>query len=82
MAFWITPTTQPVEINGLNVPEVLLSGDHASIAKWRMQQSLKNTWQTRPDLLKIAILSGEQRKLLDEVLTHQNSTAKPYNREE
>ena len=35
--------TRPVEINGLNVPKVLLSGDHASIAKWRMQQSLKNT---------------------------------------
>ena len=43
---------------------------------------IKKYWQTRPDLLKIAILSGEQRKLLDEVLTHQNSTAKPYNREE
>ncbi len=49
--------TRPVEINGHTVPEVLLKGDHQAISQWRQQQSIKNTWQMRPDLLKIAVLS-------------------------
>lgn len=60
--------TRPVEINGMSVPKVLREGDHQAIARWRMQQALKNTWQMRPDLLKIAVLSEEQQKLLDEVI--------------
>jgi tRNA (guanine37-N1)-methyltransferase len=60
--------TRPVEIEGLQVPAVLREGDHSAIRRWRMQQSLKNTWQMRPDLLKIAILSSEQQQLLDEIL--------------
>jgi tRNA (guanine37-N1)-methyltransferase len=58
--------TRPEEIDGMRVPEVLRSGDHAAIARWRMQQSLKNTWQMRPDLLKILNLSSEQQRLLEE----------------
>jgi tRNA (guanine37-N1)-methyltransferase len=60
--------TRPVEINGMSVPSVLLSGDHQAIQRWRMQQSLKNTWQNRPDLLKIVALSPEQQQLLNAML--------------
>jgi len=44
--------TRPEEIDGLKVPEVLLSGDHAKIAKWRMEQQIERTKKRRPDLLK------------------------------
>ncbi len=60
--------TRPVEIEGLQVPAVLRQGNHEAIRRWRLQQSLKNTWQMRPDLLKIAILSSEQQQLLDEII--------------
>ncbi len=43
--------TRPEEVNGVNVPEVLLSGDHYAIAQWRLQQSLGRTWQRRPELI-------------------------------
>lgn len=48
------------------VPEVLRSGNHAAIARWRRQQSLLRTWLRRPDLLDEAALSKADRKLLDE----------------
>jgi tRNA (guanine37-N1)-methyltransferase len=48
------------------VPDVLLSGDHQRIARWRMKQSLGATWRKRPDLLAECELSSEQRALLDE----------------
>jgi tRNA (guanine37-N1)-methyltransferase len=60
--------TRPAEIDGLDVPKVLREGDHQAIARWRLKESLKNTWQMRPDLLKIAILSQEQKNLLDEII--------------
>ncbi len=47
-----------------DVPEALLSGDHAAIARWRRQQSLGRTWQRRPDLLARVQLSREDRALL------------------
>lgn len=61
--------TRPAEIDGMSVPKVLREGDHRAIARWRMQQALKNTWQTRPDLLKIAVLNQEQQQLLDELIS-------------
>lgn len=57
--------TRPVEHSLGNVPPVLLSGNHAEIAKWRRQQSLGRTWLRRPDLLDDATLSKADRKLLD-----------------
>lgn len=60
--------TRPLEIDGLEVPAVLREGDHSAIKRWRLKQSLKNTWQMRPDLIKIAVLSSEQQQLLDEVI--------------
>jgi tRNA (guanine37-N1)-methyltransferase len=56
--------TRPSEFRGWKVPEVLLSGDHAGIARWRREQALLRTWQRRPDLLKIAPLSQIDREFL------------------
>jgi tRNA (guanine37-N1)-methyltransferase len=47
------------------VPEVLLSGDHAAIARWRRQQALGRTWLRRPDLLARCVLDDESRVLLE-----------------
>jgi tRNA (guanine37-N1)-methyltransferase len=57
--------TRPEVLDGERVPDVLLSGDHAAIARWRLQQSLGRTWLRRPDLLARQTLSAEQQALLD-----------------
>ena len=56
--------TRPEVIADDAVPDVLLSGHHADIARWRMKQSVGRTWQKRPDLLKKKTLSAEQERLL------------------
>ena len=56
--------TRPRDFEGLTVPEVLLSGDHARIARWRRQQALRRTQALRPDLLEKAPLSSEDQKFL------------------
>ena len=60
--------TRPEEIEGAAVPEVLLSGNHKAIARWRHQQALGRSFERRPDLLKKMDLTDEQQKLLDEYL--------------
>ncbi len=60
--------TRPEEIAGRRVPEVLLSGDHARIAKWRYQQALGRSFLRRPDLVAKLDLNDEQQKLLDDFL--------------
>ena len=60
--------TRPEVIDGRAVPEVLLSGDHAAIARWRRKQSLGRTWARRPDLLAGRELSEEDRRLLEEYI--------------
>ncbi len=57
--------TRPPEFRGLRVPEVLLSGDHARIARWRREQSLLRTLQRRPDLLEKANLTPDDRAFLE-----------------
>jgi len=57
--------TRPEEIDGLSVPQVLLSGDHKAIAKWRLKQSLGRTWLRRPDLLEQLDLTEEQQQSLN-----------------
>ncbi len=59
--------TRPVEFRGWGVPPVLLSGNHAQIARWRREQSLRRTLQRRPDLLASAPLSAADRKFLDSI---------------
>jgi tRNA (guanine37-N1)-methyltransferase len=58
--------TRPEQINGVQVPDVLLSGDHKAIARWRLKQSLGRTWLRRPDLLEQLQLNEEQQALLAE----------------
>jgi tRNA (guanine37-N1)-methyltransferase len=58
--------TRPEEFAGRRVPEVLLSGNHAEIRRWRLKQALGRTWERRPDLLERIELDAEQRRLLDE----------------
>ncbi len=56
--------TRPAEFRGWRVPEVLLSGNHAEIARWRRQQALLRTWKRRPDLLEKTELSDADRRFL------------------
>lgn len=56
--------TRPAEYRGMKVPDILLSGHHANVEKWRRQQSLERTWTRRPDLLESAPLTEEDRKFL------------------
>jgi tRNA (guanine37-N1)-methyltransferase len=58
--------TRPEEVDGLEVPPVLLSGDHGAIRRWRKKQSLGRTWLRRPDLLSELELDTESRALLAE----------------
>ena len=58
--------TRPEQLEGGVVPAVLLSGNHAEIARWRRKQSLGRTWLRRPDLLAEKSLSAEDTKLLEE----------------
>ena len=60
--------TRPEEIDGISVPEVLLSGDHQAIARWRYKQALGRTWLRRPDLLEGLDLNSEQESLLAEFI--------------
>jgi len=56
--------TRPAEFGGMNVPEVLLSGNHEEIRRWRHQRALEKTLCNRPDLLEGAQLSDEDNKLI------------------
>ena len=56
--------TRPPEFRGWQVPEVLLSGDHGRIARWRREQALLRTWKRRPDLLARAPLTPDDREFL------------------
>ena len=59
--------TKPFEWNGKTVPEVLVSGHHANIEKWKRQESLRRTLERRPDLLEGAALSDTDRRFLEEI---------------
>ncbi len=56
--------TRPAEYQGWKVPEVLLSGNHAAIARWRREQALRRTFERRPELLTSAELSSEDRRFV------------------
>ena len=65
--------TRPEVFNGLAVPEVLLSGHHKNIEKWRREQSIRRTLERRPDLLKGANLSNKEQKYLEELIREQET---------
>jgi len=73
--------TRPAEIGGLKVPEVLLSGDHGRIARWRREQSLRRTFEQRPDLIDAADLSDEERDLVAAWRALLSSNSRPVPRE-
>jgi tRNA (guanine37-N1)-methyltransferase len=58
--------TRPISVDGRDVPEVLASGDHAAIRRWRLREALGRTWLRRPELLEQRGLSSEERALLEE----------------
>lgn len=64
--------TRPESYMGARVPEVLLSGHHEQIRRWRLKQSLGRTWQRRPDLLTQRSLSSEEKRLLEEFRQEQD----------
>jgi tRNA (guanine37-N1)-methyltransferase len=68
--------TRPQILRGMAVPEVLLSGNHAQIERWRRKESLRRTFLRRPDLLERAVLSEEDLNFLKE-LKSQEGTAGP-----
>jgi tRNA (guanine37-N1)-methyltransferase len=58
--------TRPADFRGWTVPDMLLSGNHAGIARWRREQALRRTWERRPDMLAHAALSAKEQRLIDE----------------
>ncbi len=63
--------TRPIEFDGKRVPEVLLSGHHENIRKWRLYQSLKRTYLKRPDLLEGRVCSDEEETFLRKIKTDE-----------
>ncbi len=63
--------TRPSEIRGVMVPEVLSSGNHEAIRRWRRKEAIRNTLLKRPDLLNHRTLTDEDQRLLDEILQEQ-----------
>ncbi|AWN18988.1 tRNA (guanosine(37)-N1)-methyltransferase TrmD [Streptococcus sobrinus] len=61
--------TRPYDFRGMTVPDVLMSGHHENIRRWRLEQSLRKTWQRRPDLLDHYQLSPEETELLEKIKT-------------
>lgn len=59
--------TRPAEYRGWSVPDVLLSGHHAEIARWRKREAVKRTWLARPELLEHAPLDAEERAVYEEL---------------
>ncbi|WP_439861202.1 tRNA (guanosine(37)-N1)-methyltransferase TrmD [Pseudomonas sp. MBLB4136] len=66
--------TRPEVYADKRVPEVLLSGNHEHIRRWRLQQSLGRTWERRADLLDSRSLSGEEKKLLEEFIRQRDDS--------
>lgn len=60
--------TRPVEYHGKKVPDILLSGHHANIEKWRREKSIERTLKWRPDLLKDAVLSKKEKQYLSRLI--------------
>lgn len=59
--------TRPVEFKGMKVPEVLMNGNHKLIEQWQLKESLRRTYQRRPDMLETYPLTAEMQKLLKEI---------------
>ncbi|WP_455377522.1 tRNA (guanosine(37)-N1)-methyltransferase TrmD [Petrachloros mirabilis] len=60
--------TRPAEVRGMTVPDILLSGHHEAIRRWRRKEALRATYQNRPDLLRDRVFTEEDRQLLDDII--------------
>jgi tRNA (guanine37-N1)-methyltransferase len=69
--------TRPEVYEGMAVPDVLLSGHHAQIRRWRLRQALGRTWRRRPDLLKARVLAKEESAMLAEYVAEEETRHKP-----
>jgi tRNA (guanine37-N1)-methyltransferase len=69
--------TRPEEIEGHRVPEVLLSGHHARIARWRRERRLETTWRRRPELLDRGALSEDDRRFVERLRRDMPAAASP-----
>ena len=65
--------TRPESFRGIDVPPLLLSGNHGEVERWRRRESLRRTLQRRPDLLESAVLSDDDRRILDEMRSETDS---------
>ena len=65
--------TRPYEYRGMKVPDVLLSGHHENIRLWRLEQSLRKTWERRPDLLENYQFTQEEKQLLEKIKSEGSS---------
>ena len=74
--------TRPREFRGAEVPEVLLSGHHENVRRWRRREALRRTLARRPDLLERAALSREDRRVLDELRAERSAERGPRARAE
>jgi tRNA (guanine37-N1)-methyltransferase len=69
--------TRPAEFRGWKVPDILLSGHHANITSWRLKESLRRTYERRPDLLEKLELTAEMKKMLAEIEEEKKMRDKP-----
>jgi tRNA (guanine37-N1)-methyltransferase len=67
--------TRPEDYRGMQVPQVLMSGHHELIRRWRLKQALGRTWKRRPDLIASRDLSAEERTLLEEFRREEGNEA-------
>jgi tRNA (guanine37-N1)-methyltransferase len=65
--------TRPSEYRGIGVPDVLISGHHANIAKWQRHEALRRTFERRPDMLESADLSAEDHKFIEQLKAERSS---------
>lgn len=68
--------SRPENYKNMKVPEILLSGHHANVEKWRREQSIIRTLEKRPDLLKDAVLSDNEKKFLEKLLREREADSK------
>ncbi len=64
--------TRPPVYRGMEVPPVLLSGNHAEIERWRRKESIRRTYERRPDMLEKAKLSADEKSYLEDLINKQN----------
>lgn len=67
--------TRPAEYKGMKVPEVLTNGNHKLIEEWQLKESLRRTYQRRPDLLETLEWTPQMTKFLEEIKKEEQKTA-------